>query len=82
MEEVVKMPVEEIIEPIILITCFLSALAIYNTIWWLSIIPLSFAVCWYIFCPRFDGDVCGSVVYQSRWEELRGITYSQHMRRL
>ena len=74
-------PIQGIMDSIISLFALVFALALYEVWIYLSLIPVLILVCYFVFSSRISDSCIGYIVYQSRWEQWRGITWQARMSR-
>ena len=72
-------PIQGTMDSIISLFAFVFALALYEVWIYLSLIPVLILVCYFVFSSRISDSCIGCIVYQSRWEQWRGITWRGRM---
>ena len=74
-------PIQGIMDSIISLFALVFALALSEVWIYLSLIPVLILVCYFVFSSRISDSCIGYIVYQSRWEQWRGITWQARMSR-
>ena len=74
-------PIQGIMDSIISLFALVFALALLEVWIELTVIPLLILVCYFVFTSRISDSCIGYIVYQSRWEQWRGITWQARMSR-
>ena len=74
-------PIQGIMDSIISLFALVFALALSEVWIELTVIPLLILVCYFVFTSRISDSCLGFIVYQSRWEQWRGITWRGRMSR-
>ena len=74
-------PIQGIMDSIISLFALVFALALSEVWIYLSLIPVFVLVCYFVFSSRISDGCIGYIVYQSRWEQWRGITWQARMGR-
>ena len=74
-------PIQGIMDSIISLFALVFALALYEVWIELTVIPVLILVCYFVFSSRISDSCIGYIVYQSRWEQWRGITWQARMSR-
>ena len=74
-------PIQGIMDSIVSLFALVFALALSEVWIYLALIPVLILVCYFVFSSRISDSCIGYVVYQSRWEQWRGITWQGRMSR-
>ena len=74
-------PIQGMMDSIISLFAFVFALALSEVWIELAVIPVLILVCYFVFSSRISDSCVGYIVYQSRWEQWRGITWQARMSR-
>ena len=74
-------PIQGIMDSIISLFALVFALALSEVWIELTVIPVLVLVCYFVFSSRISDGCMGYIVYQSRWEQWRGITWQARMSR-
>ena len=74
-------PIQGIMDSIISLFALISAFGFSEVSIYLSLIPMLVLVCYFVFTSRISDGCMGYIVYQSRWEQWRGITWQARMSR-
>ena len=74
-------PIQGIMDSIISLFALVFALALSEVWIELTAIPVLVLVCYFVFTSRISDGCMGYIVYQSRWEQWRGITWQARMSR-
>ena len=73
--------IQGIMDSIISLYAFVFALALSEVWIELAVIPVLILICYFVFSSRISDGCIGYIVYQSRWEQWRGITWQERMSR-